>query len=237
MENNKVVLKAEKINKFYGRLRVLCDINITLEAGSFLAVFGANGAGKSTLLKVFAMLLKPNSGSIFVNGVDVKKDSETLRKSIGVVFHDILMYNDLTALENLKLYGRLYNVKDCEERIEHVMEIVGFRERSSEPIRNFSRGMQQRLAIARAFLHNPSFLLLDEPYAGLDQKASDILNQILKRFHDEGRSAIIATHNIEQGLEIADEIAVLKEGYIIYENKKEQIDVEEFKKLYPSLSE
>ena len=236
MEDKNFIFKAENINKFFGRVRVLCDINLKLREGQFLTIFGANGAGKTTLLKIIATLLRPNSGNIYINGIDINKDSERLRKDIGFISHNTFLYNTLTAYENLKLFGMLYNVKNPDEQVKYVLNKVGLLRRSSEAIRNFSRGMHQRLAVARAFLHNPSLLLLDEPYTGLDQKASTVLNQILKNLHDEGKTAIITTHNIEQGLEIADKVAVLSRGYVVYEKSKNEINIDEFKKLYTEIA-
>ena len=236
MEDKKFIFEAENINKFFGRYRVLCDVDLKLREGQFLTIFGANGAGKTTLLKIIAMLLKPNSGNIYINGMDINKDSEKLRKDIGFISHNTFLYNDLTPYENLKLFCTLYNVKNPDEQVKYVLNKVGLLRRSSEAIRSFSRGMHQRLAVARAFLHNPSLLLLDEPYTGLDQKASTVLNQILNSLHDEGKTAIITTHNIEQGLEIADKVAVLSKGYVVYEKSKSQINIDEFKKLYTEIT-
>jgi len=236
LEDKKFIFEAENINKFFGRYRVLCDVDLKLREGQFLTIFGANGAGKTTLLKIIAMLLKPNSGNIYINGMDINKDSEKLRKDIGFISHNTFLYNDLTPYENLKLFCTLYNVKNPDEQVKYVLNKVGLLRRSSEAIRSFSRGMHQRLAVARAFLHNPSLLLLDEPYTGLDQKASTVLNQILNSLHDEGKTAIITTHNIEQGLEIADKVAVLSKGYVVYEKSKSQINIDEFKKLYTEIT-
>ena len=236
MEDKNFIFEAENINKYFGRFRVLCDVDLKLREGQFLTIFGANGAGKTTLLKIIATLLKPNSGNIYINGIDINKDSEKLRKDIGFISHNTFLYNALTAYENLKLFGMLYNIKNSDEQIKYVLNKVGLLRRSSEAIRNFSRGMHQRLAVARAFLHNPSLLLLDEPYTGLDQKASTVLNQILKNLHDEGKTAIITTHNIEQGLEIADKVAVLSKGYVVYEKSKNKINIDEFKKLYTEIA-
>lgn len=236
MQNDNIVLQIEKINKYYGRTRILKDVTFTLKSGEFLVIFGDNGAGKSTLLKILAMFLNPGSGNIFISNTDIKKNSEIYRKSIGVVSHEILLYNDLTAYENLELFGSLYNVRNLKERIDSVLETVGLLERASEPIRNFSRGMQQRLTVARATLHDPSILLLDEPYTGLDQNASGILNQILQKARKNGKSAIITTHNIERGFAIADEIAILKRGSIVYKNRKEQTSIDEFKSIYQGTS-
>ncbi len=232
MENKKFILETKDINKYFDRFKVLSNINIKLEEREFLTIFGANGAGKTTLLKIIAMLLKPNSGVIYFNGIDTQKSSDSVRKSIGFITHNTFLYNDLSAYENLKLYSILYDVKNCEEQINIVMEKVGLLRRSSEPIRNFSKGMHQRLAVARAFLHNPTLLLLDEPYSGLDQKALNVLNQMLKNVHNEGKTAIITTHNIERGMEIADKVVVLNKGSIVFEKNKKQMEISEFKNMY-----
>jgi heme exporter protein A len=230
--NKKFILETKDISKYFDRFKVLSNINIKLEEREFLTIFGANGAGKTTLLKIIAMLLKPNSGVIYFNGIDTQRSSDSVRKSIGFITHNTFLYNDLSAYENLKLYSILYDVKNCEEQINIVMEKVGLLRRSSEPIRNFSKGMHQRLAIARAFLHNPTLLLLDEPYSGLDQKALNVLNQMLENFHNEGKTAIITTHNIERGMEIADKVVVLNKGSIVFEKNKKQMEISEFKNMY-----
>ena len=232
MGNKKFILETKDINKYFDRFKVLSNINIKLEEREFLTIFGANGAGKTTLLKIIAMLLKPNSGVIYFNGIDTQRSSDSVRKSIGFITHNTFLYNDLSAYENLKLYSILYDVKNCEEQINIVMEKVGLLRRSSEPIRNFSKGMHQRLAVARAFLHNPTLLLLDEPYSGLDQKALNVLNQMLENFHNEGKTAIITTHNIERGMEIADKVVVLNKGSIVFEKDKKQMEISEFKNMY-----
>ena len=232
MENKKAGFEAKKINKYFGRLKVLSGINLKLKPGEFITIFGSNGAGKTTFLKIIVMLLKPNSGNIDLNGVNVNNNPEKFRKDIGFISHNTFLYNELTASENLKFFGKLYNVENCEERINYTLEKVGLQHRKDDIVRNFSRGMQQRLTIARAFLHNPLLLLLDEPYTGLDQKASTILNQILNSYHSEGKIAIITTHNIAHGMEIADRIAVLNNGSLVYENRKEMINVDEFKNVY-----
>jgi heme exporter protein A len=230
--NKKFILETKDISKYFDRFKVLSNINIKLEEREFLTIFGANGAGKTTLLKIIAMLLKPNSGVIYFNGIDMQRSSDSVRKSIGFITHNTFLYNDLSSYENLKLYSILYDVKNCEEQINIVMEKVGLLRRSSEPIRNFSKGMHQRLAIARAFLHNPTLLLLDEPYSGLDQKALNVLNQMLENFHNEGKTAIITTHNIERGMEIADKVVVLNKGSIVFEKNKKQMEISEFKNMY-----
>ena len=230
------IFEAKCINKYFGRERVLSDVNISLGDGEFLALFGANGAGKTTFLRIIACLAKPDSGGVFFNGSNVNEDTDSFRKSVGFVSHSTLLYRSLTAYENLRIFGKLYNVENLEERIKDVLDAVGLLNRASEPIRNFSRGMLQRLTIGRAIIHNPSFLLFDEPYTGLDQKASDVMNKILREVHSEGKMAIITTHNIELGLQAADRVAVLRKGSIVYEDKRKHIDSGEFKKMYQKIS-
>ncbi|MCK4966181.1 ABC transporter ATP-binding protein [bacterium] len=230
------IFEAKCISKYFGRERVLSDVNISLGNREFLALFGANGAGKTTLLRIIACLTKPDSGGVFFNGANINEDNNSFRKSVGFVSHSTLLYRSLTASENLRIFGNLYKIENLEARVRDVLVTVGLLNRASEPIRNFSRGMLQRLTIGRAILHNPSFLLFDEPYTGLDQKASDVMNKILRDVHSEGKSAIITTHNIELGLQAADRVAVLKKGCIVYEDKREHIDSGEFKKMYQEIS-
>ncbi len=231
------VFEAVNIVKRFGRSTVLSGIDLTLGKGEFLTVFGANGAGKTTFLKIAASLLYPSEGNILLNGKDVRKTGESIRADLGFISHDTFLYQNLTASENLRFFASMYDLENIEELIENNLKAVALNNRADDIVRGYSRGMQQRLTIARAFMHDPSLLLLDEPYTGLDSFASGILNKLLGLFRNSDRTGILTTHNIEQGYDIATSVAVLHKGRIIYYSPTKDVTLEEFKRIYINLME
>ncbi|MFB0533988.1 MAG: ABC transporter ATP-binding protein, partial [Anaerolineae bacterium] len=191
-----------------------------------------NGAGKTTLIRILAILSKATSGSVWMDGFDLADESVDIRRHMGLVSHQTLLYDDLTPDENLRFYGRMYDVPDLEDRIEAVLRQVGLEGRRHDPVRTFSRGMQQRLAIARAILHRPAILLLDEPDTGLDQQAAEMLHELLATVGTKGRTVLMTTHNLERGLSMGDRVAILAGGRIAYEADKGTLDVESFREIY-----
>lgn len=220
------------LSKRFGPTWALREIDLTLAAGTFLAVFGPNGAGKTTLIRILATLSRPSSGQVCVAGVPLTEAGPALRRVIGLVTHQTLLYPDLTAEENLRFYSRLYDVPDPEQRIEMALERVGLTARRYSLVREFSRGMQQRLSIARAILHDPVLLLLDEPYTGLDPEAAETLDAILRELMNQGRTLILTTHNLARGLALCDEVAILARGRLVYRASREDISVGSFGDLY-----
>lgn len=208
-----------------------------MEKGQFLTIFGPNGAGKTTLLKIISTLTKPTSGQVRISGVDIKETPESLRRQMGFISHNTFLYDNLTAYENLKFYGLMYGLKDLPEKIREALDEVGLLRRIHDKAGTFSRGMQQRLSIARAMLHNPSIILLDEPYSGLDQHAAQILRNLLKKLHNGQRALIMTTHNINQGLELCDKVIILVEGRIVFEVKIHEIEKDNFEQIYFHLVE
>ncbi len=220
------------LTKRFGPTWALRKVDLTLTAGAFLAVFGPNGAGKTTLIRILATLSRPSSGEIYVASVPLKRAGTQLRRSIGLVTHQTLLYPDLSAEENLRFYGRLYDVPNLDWHIDQALERVGLQARRYSLVREFSRGMQQRLSIARAILHDPALLLLDEPYTGLDPEAAETLGEILVTLHGQGRTIVLATHNLERGLALCDEVAILARGRVAYRASREEIDGEDFGAIY-----
>ncbi|MFZ5640885.1 MAG: ABC transporter ATP-binding protein, partial [Bacillota bacterium] len=198
------MIKAVNLSKKIGAKTILRDINLHIPKGRFVTVFGPNGAGKSTLLKTLALLMKPSTGEIVINGFDARKEPAAISKQLGVISHQTFLYENLTARENLQFYGRMYDVPNLRDRIYEVLNQVGLEFSLNDPVRTFSRGMQQRLAIARAILHDPAVLFLDEPYTGLDPHAIQILNRVLARLNNDNRTVFMITHNFEEGLDITD---------------------------------
>lgn len=226
------MLVAEKIVKKIGTKTILNDVNLQVVKGDFVCVLGANGAGKSTLLKTLSLLMKPSSGKVFFQGVDASTDGGKIGKRMGVISHHTFLYEQLTAYENLQFYGRMYGVSHLEERIYSVIKEVGLEFALNERVQSYSRGMQQRLAIARAIIHSPEILFLDEPHTGLDQQAIDMFNNIMTKFNSAGGTIIMITHNIEEGLLLSNKAIVVSRGRIVYQGTTQDLNKEEVQKLY-----
>jgi heme ABC exporter ATP-binding subunit CcmA len=225
-------IAVRALTKQFGYKKVLNQVNLTVKKGEFLALFGPNGAGKTTLIRIISSLVRPTSGAVLVAGYDAKSEGEDLRRIIGVISHNTFLYDSLTAFENLKFYGRMYDVKGLKERIEEVLELVGLKERMHERVQTFSRGMQQRLSIARAILHEPAILLLDEPHAGLDQNGMEVFKGILEGFRKGGKTTIMTSHDLERGLEMCSRVAILHSGVIVYSEDITSIVMGDFQNIY-----
>lgn len=224
-------IHLERLTKTFGHIRALAGIDLTIKKGEFFTLFGPNGAGKTTLVRILSTLVRSTSGKVFVNGIDIHHDPEPVRSHIGVISHHTYLYDNLSAYENLRFYGRLYEIDDLEKRIGEVIGRVGLHDREHDLVRTYSRGMQQRLSIARAILHSPAILFLDEPYTGLDQHAAQMLNDLLAE-HKGEHTIFLITHNLSRGLALCDRVAVLVKGSIIYEKQIEEVDRENFEALY-----
>ena len=206
------MILVKKLVKRFGPLTVLRELDFEVKSGEFVALLGPNGAGKTTLLRVLATLSRPTSGLVRVASYQLPQAGASLRADLGVVSHQPLLYGDLTAEENLHFYGKLYSVG--WERIQEVLELVGLAYRKNDLVRTFSRGMQQRLAIGRAILHNPQILLLDEPHTGLDQEAGEILDSVLRSVALEGRTVIMTSHDLVRAAGLASRVDLLSRGKI-----------------------
>ena len=226
------MIKAANLSKKIGSKSILRDINLHILKSQFVTVFGPNGAGKTTLLKTLALLMKPSTGEIMINGFDAKKDPVSISKQLGVISHQTFLYDNLTARENLQFYGRMYDVPNLRDRIYEVLNQVGLEFSLNDPVRTFSRGMQQRLAIARAILHDPAVLFLDEPYTGLDPHAIQILNSVLAGLNRDNRTIFMITHNFEEGLDLTDRVLIVVRGRIVYDGDNKALTRGELKQLY-----
>lgn len=195
---------------------MLWDLNLSLPWGDTLALFGANGSGKTTLLRILSTSVRPDSGTVKVAGRDLRRHTSEVRRRIGVVGHRTFLYDDLTPRENLTYYARLYGIQDRDQRIEAVLRRVGLSSRVDDRIRSLSNGMQRRVAIARAILHQPDVLLLDEPEAGLDRDSREMVGDLLEEWNEQGRSVIFTTHDIELGLAWGRTAAVLRAGKLTF---------------------
>ncbi len=226
------MIEIRGLVKSFGHKDVLKGIDLEVADGQFLTLVGPNGAGKTTLIRILSTLSKATAGTVLMDGFDLADESVDIRRRIGLVSHQTLLYGDLTPDENLRFYGRMYDVPDLEDRIGVVLQQVGLKGRRHDPVRTFSRGMQQRLAIARAILHQPSVLLLDEPDTGLDQHAAEMLHALLATVGTKGRTVLMTTHNLERGLSMGDRVAILTRGRIAYEADKSTLGVEDFREIY-----
>jgi heme ABC exporter ATP-binding subunit CcmA len=228
------IITVDNLSKKFGRKKVLIDLDLSVSKGEFLTIFGPNGAGKTTLIKIISTLARPTAGEIKVDGHDINEEPLEVRGALGVISHDLYLYDELTAEENLRFYGKMYSypADRLNERIVKLLEEIGLQLRMKDRVGTFSRGMKQRLSIARAILHKPKILLLDEPYTGLDQHATGILTKILKRLHTQDRTIIMTTHNLEMGFELCDRAAILAKGTIVFQKSKHELDVKKFKKIY-----
>jgi heme exporter protein A len=209
-------LESEDVRKTFGHFTALGGVTISVRRGEFLTLFGRNGAGKTTFLKIAATLVRHTHGKLRIEGIDTREEPEKARRHIGFLSHNTYLYRDLTPIENLRFFCRLYGMPDTEERIMSLLDRVGLSRRASDPVRAFSRGLHQRLGIARVMLHDPSLLLLDEPYTGLDANSVDVLNQMLDEAAARGRTIILTTHDLEQGLRGASRAAIIDRGKIVF---------------------
>jgi heme exporter protein A len=226
------LVEARELEKWYGPHAALRGIGFDLRAGEFLTLFGPNGAGKTTLLKVLAGSLRPTRGTIRFAGDDDGENDHAWRRRIGVLSHQTFLYGQLTAEENLRFYGRLYSLADLETRVTLLLEEVGLGRRRKDLVRTFSRGMQQRLALARTLLHEPELVLLDEPYTGLDPHAAKMLRSVLEKLRDGRRTVVLVTHNLSEGLELADRVVVQANGRWVLDAPRAAVDPADFERVY-----
>ena len=226
------IIQVRDLRKDFGYLQALSGVSFDLNKGEVLTIFGPNGAGKTTLIKVLAGLTRPTSGSAHIDGFDALESNAELRSQIGVISHTTCLYPDLTAVENLLFYAKLYGPDDPEKRADESIREAGLQLRRHDPVRTYSRGMQQRMAIARATLHDPSVLFLDEPFTGLDLRATNALKDHLHDLHTGKRTIIMTTHDMSCGLELCDRVAIQNKGRFLLLESIDCIDQENFETFY-----
>jgi len=217
------VITVKKLVKRFGMKTILRGLDFEVEPGEFVALLGPNGAGKTTFLRILASLSRPSLGNVTVAGYHLPNEAAQVRARLGVVSHLPLLYGDLSADENLRFYGRLYNLSNLETRITEILEMVGLEHRRKDLVRTFSRGMQQRLAIGRAVLHDPEVILFDEPYTGLDQDASAMLDDVLRTVAGQGRTIVMTSHDLARAEELATRFDVLSQGIIAASATRKQL--------------
>ncbi len=232
MDGTIPAVALEGVEKRFGHLIALRGVDLEVNEGSSLVLFGPNGAGKSTLLRLIATLGKPSTGKVRIRGVDTQQEPERVRSAIGLISHQTLLYEDLTAAENLIFYGKLYGLPDLKDRVQISLEAVGLEGREHDRVRVFSRGMKQRLAIARATLHEPAILLLDEPFTGLDASARTMLSDLLMGLREAGRTVVLVTHDLYLGLKLSDQFVILNRGRVTSRGESEGLSTEAFEGIY-----
>ncbi|MDE0159095.1 MAG: ABC transporter ATP-binding protein [Candidatus Dadabacteria bacterium] len=225
-------IETRGLEKQFGFFPVLRGINLAVGQGEFLTIFGPNGAGKSTLLSILATFIKPGGGEVFVSGFDVSKEKQRIRKLIGFISHNTMLYENLTAWENLEFIGAFYDVPDFKNRCSDILERVELYGKKDALVSTLSFGTRQRLAIARTLLHDPQILFLDEPYSGLDYGGAAILTSILGSMKAD-KTVVMTTHNVYEGLSLCDNVAILDQGEVVYASAQKPAR-EEFQDIYMS---
>lgn len=214
---------VKKLVKRFGLKTVLRGVDFEVQPGEFVALLGPNGAGKTTFLRILASLSRPSLGEVNIAGYRLPNQAAQVRARLGVVSHLPLLYIDLSAEENLRFYARLYGITNYQSRITEVLELISLETRRHDLVRTFSRGMQQRLAIGRAILHDPDVMLFDEPYTGLDQDASSVLDDILKTLAREGRTVVMTSHDLSRVEDLATRFDILSRGVIAASATQKQL--------------
>lgn len=224
-------IEAAHLTKAFGTRKAVDDVSFALPEGAFLSIFGPNGAGKTSLLNMLSTLSRPSSGTLTVAGFDAKEHPEDIREQIGYISHRSMLYPDLTAEENLMFYARLYGVDEPRVRVDHLLEAVGLAHRKLDVVRTFSRGMTQRVSIARAMIHDPEIMLLDEPYSGLDPHAVDIFDELIGRVR-EGRTFVMVSHDLAKGFEMCTHALVMARGRVVSLSERDALGFDAFSDLY-----
>jgi heme exporter protein A len=226
------MIEVRKLVKRFGLKTILRGLDFQVAQGEFVALLGPNGAGKTTFLRILASLSRPSLGEIRVAGYWLPNQAAQVRQKLGVVSHMPLLYGDLTAEENLRFFGYMYNISNSNTRIGEVLELVGLSSRRKDLVRTFSRGMQQRLAIGRAVLHDPEVMLFDEPHTGLDQDACDMLDKVLRDVAARGRTVVMTSHDLARVEELATRFDVLSKGVISATTKKADLESDNILTFY-----
>lgn len=230
------IIAAQGIGKKFGYKTVLRQVDLLLKQGDSLALFGPNGAGKTTLIQILCSLMQPTSGDVKIAGYDTRYERQNLCKIVGVVAHHTFLYDNLSACENLKFYGTMYGVINLKKKIEKLIRKVGLGEYRNERVHTFSRGMQQRLSVARAIIHDPLILFLDEPYTGLDPQGAEDFKQILQDFRKQGKTILMTSHDLNKGLELCNRVAILASGRLVYDEDLSKLTADNFNQTYHMLT-
>jgi heme ABC exporter ATP-binding subunit CcmA len=220
------------LKKSFEIKNVLRGIDLALERGERMALMGANGAGKTTLLRILACLTAPSSGSARIDNWEIVRDAQQVRRLVGFVAHQPYLYDELTALENLLFFGKMYTVKDVRERAELLLRKVGLEKRAKERVGVLSRGQVQRLSLARALLHAPPLLLLDEPDTGLDEEGHQLIEDVLAEHSAQGGTVLFTTHQLERALKLGDSLVMLGKGRVVFQAQTAGLELNRMRQEY-----
>lgn len=226
------MIQVRKLVKRFGMKTVLRGLDFQVQEGEFVALLGPNGAGKTTFLRILASLSRPAMGEVRIAGLRLPQQASAVRRILGVVSHQPLLYGDLTAEENLRFYGRMYGVPGLEQRVSEVLEMIGLANRRRDLVRTYSRGMQQRLAIGRAVLHDPEVMLFDEPHTGLDQDACVMLDAVLREVAARGRTVVMTSHDLARAADLAGRFDVLSRGAIVASARRSEMEPDQLLAFY-----
>lgn len=224
-------IETSKLTKIFGNRKAVDGVSIEVPEGAFLSIFGPNGAGKTTLLRILSTLSRQTSGEAKLLGYNIKEEADKVRDHIGLISHNSMLYADLTAEENLMFAAELYGVEDPKGRVMELLEAVELKHRRLDAVKTFSRGMTQRLSIARALIHDPQVVFLDEPYSGLDPHAVDIFDDLIGRVR-EGRTFVMVSHDLQKGYAMCTHALVMAKGRIVTYDDKANLDFERFETVY-----
>ncbi|MCE1254399.1 MAG: ABC transporter ATP-binding protein [Anaerolineae bacterium] len=226
------MIQVKRVFKSYGYRKVLNDLNFCMMPGEIVALIGSNGAGKTTLIRLLCGLNKPDAGSIQIDGMPLLKSNAALRARLGVVLHTSMLYNHLTCRENLEFYGKLYGLPSARQRINELLLLVGLEARADDKVGTFSRGMQQRLSVARALLHDPTFLLMDEVFNGLDQRYISQFVDVFQKQAALGKGILFSTHDLEKVFSIATRVDILNRGCIVFSEPVKELTRQSLMEVY-----
>jgi len=225
------MINVKNISKSFASKHALQDITFQIQRGQFVTLLGANGAGKTTLTRILATLTRPTRGTARIAGHAIDKEPIAVRRQIGVMSHFSFLYGDLSAEENLHFYGKMYAVQNLQNRIDELLRQVNLHTRRYDLVRTFSRGMQQRLSLARAILHHPNILLLDEPFAGLDVNAHKMLNDLLHNFIAHDSTVLLTTHDIDYAVKNSHRLIIIKGGIVVADDSTASITTDHIKNI------
>jgi heme exporter protein A len=212
-----VAVEVRGLSKYFGAATALGEVDFNVREGEFLTVFGPNGAGKTTMMRIIATLARPSAGSVRIFGRDTHDAPAAVRQSIGLVTHRSLLYASLSAYENVLFFARMFDVERPESKAREILTELGLEHRMDDPVQTYSRGMEQRAAIARALVHDPEVLLLDEPFSGLDPDARARLRELLVAPRGRRRTILLTSHDLTHGADLADRVAILARGHMVFD--------------------
>ncbi len=231
------MIEVQQVSKSFGNRKVLKNLDLCLEPGEIVALVGLNGIGKTTLIRTLCGLCQPDSGQIYIDGVEFSQETPSLRTKIGVVLHSTMLYPNLTCRENLDFYASLYGLKMRKTRVSELLARFNLEARANEKVRTLSRGLQQRLSIARALVHYPRYLFMDEVFSGLDQHSLTDLNKIVKDLAANGNAVLFSTHEIDKIFSIATRVTILHQGVINYSSPVSDLSPQKLLETYTAITE